>query len=305
MPGVVPACPSKHPRHTAVVSAAKHRRAAFFSASCCICCASSRIRCPDTAAFRFSPPLVARPLTRLAIRSGKSHPGLQTQPQPVRHRFESHRSRAIRPPDRYGRVRAVRDSPSNAATCHRAVPTGTHSTELPGDRRDRHKREPRLGPRRPASPKDSTKSEPQGPLQARGVPGVARCQTAIARFGHESPRFVVPCHDFAVLASHFRDGVGTPEKKCHLRSCSDRRDRAMSGFGRGRSHRRPGNKTKNYCRRFVFGGGPTPFFFALTVRKASVVKRFYSTQPAPRALRTHLRRRPWPYRKLSGCLLWP
>ena len=133
MPGVVPACPSKHPRHTAVVSAAKHRRAAFFSASCCICCASSRIRCPDTAAFRFSPPLVARPLARLAIRSGKSHPDLQTQPQPVRHHFERHRSRAIRPPDRYGRVRAVRDSPSNATTCRRAVPTGTHSEKLPGE----------------------------------------------------------------------------------------------------------------------------------------------------------------------------
>ena len=31
MPGVVPACPTKHPRHTAVVFAEKHRRAAFGS----------------------------------------------------------------------------------------------------------------------------------------------------------------------------------------------------------------------------------------------------------------------------------
>ena len=108
------------------------------------------MRYPATAAFRLSPPLVARPLTRLAIRSGKSHPGLQTQPQPARHRLESHRSRAIRSPGRYGRVRAVRDYPSNAATCNRAVPTGIHSTELPGDRRVRHKREPSLDPRRPA-----------------------------------------------------------------------------------------------------------------------------------------------------------
>ena len=161
------------------------------------------MRCPDTATFRLSPPLVARPLTRLASRSGKSHPGLQAQPQPVRHRFENHRSRAIRPPGRYGRARAVRDSPSNVATCHHAVPSGTRSTEIPGDRRDRHKSELRLGPRRPASPKDSSKSEPKGPLQARGVPGVARCQTAIARFDHESSRFIVPRHDFAVLASHF------------------------------------------------------------------------------------------------------
>ena len=74
-----------------------------------------------TAVFRLSPPLVARSHTCLAIRSGQSHPGLQTQPQPVRHRFESHHSRAIRPPDRHGRVRAVRDCPSNVATCHRLV----------------------------------------------------------------------------------------------------------------------------------------------------------------------------------------
>ena len=157
------------------------------------------MRCPDTAAFPISPPLVARPLARLAIRSGKSHPGFQTQPQPARHRLESHRSRAIRPPERYGRVRAVRDSPSDAATYHRAVPPGTNFPELPGDRRrDRHnKREPRLGSRRPTSPKDRANSEPQGPLQGQGAPGVARYQTAIARFGHESSRFAMPCHDFA------------------------------------------------------------------------------------------------------------
>ena len=34
MPGVVPAFPSKHPRHTAVVFTAKHRRAVFWSAYC-------------------------------------------------------------------------------------------------------------------------------------------------------------------------------------------------------------------------------------------------------------------------------
>ena len=33
------------------------------------------MRCPDTAVFRPSPPLVARSLTRLPICSGKSHPG--------------------------------------------------------------------------------------------------------------------------------------------------------------------------------------------------------------------------------------
>ena len=42
-----------------------------------------------------------------------------TSPTP----FESHHSHshAIRPPDRHGRVRAVRDCPSNVAICHRVV----------------------------------------------------------------------------------------------------------------------------------------------------------------------------------------
>ena len=110
----------------------------------------------------------------------------------------------------------------------------------PSLRRDRHKRKPRLGPRRPASPKDSTESEPQGPLQARGVPGIARYQTAIARFDHESSRFVMPRHDFCGFGQPFSRWGGPPEKKYHLRSCSDRRTRAMSGFSRGRSHGKPG-----------------------------------------------------------------
>ena len=104
------------------------------------------------------------------------------------------------------------------------------------------------------------KSEPQGPLQARGAPGIARCQTAIALFGGESPRPSVtilrpPCHvtvlRFGRLASHFRDGAlgrasrrpdVRKKKKRHLRSCSGLRVRSMSGFGRGRSHGKPGKK---------------------------------------------------------------
>ena len=67
------------------------------------------MRCPDTAAFHLSPPLVARPLTRLAIRSGsKSHPGFHTQPQPVRHVWKAIALARFDHTDRYGRVRAVR-----------------------------------------------------------------------------------------------------------------------------------------------------------------------------------------------------
>ena len=63
------------------------------------------------------------------------------------------------------------------------------------DTTSRKRGRPRLlgRPRRPTSPQNRAKSEPQDPLQARGAPGVARCQTArcaIARFGHEPPRCI-------------------------------------------------------------------------------------------------------------------
>ena len=41
--------------------------------------------------------------------------------QPAGHQSKSHRPRAVRPPGRYGRVRAIRDSPSDVAACHRVV----------------------------------------------------------------------------------------------------------------------------------------------------------------------------------------
>ena len=64
----------------------------------------------------------------LAIRSGQSHPGLQSQPSPARHQLKSHRlGHAIRRPGRCGRVRAVRKSPSDIAACHRAVRRHTFS----------------------------------------------------------------------------------------------------------------------------------------------------------------------------------
>ena len=74
---------------------------------------------PPCSAFR----LLSSPAhsQRLAICSGQSHPGLQTQPPPARQQLKSQRLRAIRRPDRCGRVRAVRNSPSDVAACHRVV----------------------------------------------------------------------------------------------------------------------------------------------------------------------------------------
>ena len=83
--------------------------------------APPRMRCPDTVVFRPSPPLVARSLKRLAIRSGQSHPSLSTHPQEDWQRLKSDSLRAIRPPDRCGRVRTVRNSPSGGIACQVVV----------------------------------------------------------------------------------------------------------------------------------------------------------------------------------------
>ena len=57
----------------------------------------------------------------MAIRSGQSHPGLSTHPQPDWQQLKSCSFCAIRPPDRCGRVRAVRNSPSDVVVCQRVV----------------------------------------------------------------------------------------------------------------------------------------------------------------------------------------
>ena len=90
------------------------------------------MRCPGASVLSLSPPLVALLFTRLAIRSGQSHPGFYTQPhQPGNgRRSKSHRPRAIRPLGRYGGARAIRDSPSDVGACHRVVRRHTCSSPV-------------------------------------------------------------------------------------------------------------------------------------------------------------------------------
>ena len=183
------------------------------------------------AVFRLSPPLVAHSHTRLTIRSGQSHPGLQTQPQPARHRFESHHSRAIRPPDRAmggsePSVTVPRTPPPAIAWCYvvkclfsrRTSTSGASGTNVSCGR----------VPRGPSSTKGRIKAESERSRQARGVPGVARCQTARARdsatnrptIRHDAPSFWV------ILAGHFRARIDLPGEKYHLGSGLDQRDKA-------------------------------------------------------------------------------
>ena len=115
---------------------------------------SARMRCPGASVLCLSPPLVALLLTRLAIRSGQSHPGLYTQP----HQPGSGR-----------RVTALARSDHSAATEEPAPsetlpPTSVHvivwcGGDTPvvlrslGDRCERHKRASRAWSERwPASP---------------------------------------------------------------------------------------------------------------------------------------------------------
>ena len=83
------------------------------------------------------------------------------------------RSHPALPLDRYGRPRAVRDSPSDIAACHRVVLRGTHS---PVTRRATRAREVRAAPwvyTSQSGPKTAPKANQKAPQQAQGVPGVA------------------------------------------------------------------------------------------------------------------------------------
>ena len=73
---------------------------------------------------------------------------------------------------------------SPPAIGHRVVPTGTHSPELPSDRRDRHKREPRAGP----APTTALKASHKVHCRLEERLGVARipdrAATILSRKGH-------------------------------------------------------------------------------------------------------------------------
>ena len=147
------------------------------------------------AVFRLSPPLVAHSHTCLAIRSGQSHPGFQTQPQPVRRRCRVISSLSRDPttrslwagPSRPWLPLERRRLPSCGVVKHlfsRTSTSGASGTNVSCDR----------DPSGPSSTKGRIKAESERSRQARGVPGVARCQTVRAWFGHESSRFAMPHH---------------------------------------------------------------------------------------------------------------
>ena len=86
--------------------------------------------------------------------------------------------------------------------------------------------------REPASPQRPTKSEPQGPQQARGVPGVAQSRTAPSTIRHEEKNDIKR-RDLVISACHLRARVASwgggnwacirPKRRSHPRVFSRRK----------------------------------------------------------------------------------
>ena len=109
---------------------------------------------------------------------------------PARGRLKTHRHRAIRSLDRYGRALAIRDSPSDVAACHRVV--RRHTCCSPATRRSvraTHRARHTWSERWPASPKGRIETEPRGPSQLRGVRGVSTNRTVPITNRHDSSWF--------------------------------------------------------------------------------------------------------------------
>ena len=182
------------------------------------------MRRPDTAAFRLSPPLGARSLTRLAIRSGKSHPGLSTHPQPDWQQLKSHSLRAIRPSNRCGRVRTVHNSPSDMIVCQRAVRRNTCSRVT---RRSTRATEARgasgihVGQPAPKiALKASHKAFPR-PGACLGRTSARLMQPEVWRLRHELSWLEGVCSHrsvFVIFGEAFPSQDGPPERKFHLGS---------------------------------------------------------------------------------------
>ena len=117
--------------------------------------------CPYAAVFRLSAPLVAHSCTRLAIRSGQSHPVSWTQAQPSDwDRMATALSGSGHSTAKEEHAPSVTLPPTSP---HAIVWCGdTPVLQSPDDRRERGKRKPRLGPSHSGQsapkPKDSTKA---------------------------------------------------------------------------------------------------------------------------------------------------
>ena len=89
----------------------------------------------------------------------------------------------------------------------------------------------------------------------RGVARIAPPQLRIVTIRHGLNVFVIILPCFGHFGWPFLSQDGPPEKKSHLESGLNQRDRATAGFGRDRSHGKPSKIF--YCRGFDGGAGAT------------------------------------------------
>ena len=174
---------------------------------------TARMRCPDTAVFRLSPPLVARPLTALGHSQWPEPPGFAdataTSPAAVL-KSSCYRLRATRRPDRCGRVRAVvRNSPSDIAACHRAV---RRQTCYPVTRRSTRATKARTASARVGVGQPAPKAPSEASYEARNKPEECLSSTMAGRPRALLSRNAKKRHNLAIFASHFRGRVDLLKK---------------------------------------------------------------------------------------------
>ena len=122
-----------------------------------------RMRSQDSAVSRLSPPLIVHSLTRLAICSGQSHPCFcrRNRNHPGSGRRATTLTRSDHPTATGESAPSVTPTPKSP---HANVWYGDAPVlQSPDDRYDDTSASCPWGPHRPASPKDRTQSEPQGP----------------------------------------------------------------------------------------------------------------------------------------------
>ena len=163
---------------------------------------------------------------------------------PARGRLKIHRHRAIRSLARYGGARAIRDSPSDVAACHRVV--RRHTCCSPATRRSMRATQARATPGvnvgQPA-PKAASKLSYEARRSSEECVGSARIapsQLRIVTIRHGLKVFVLILPCFGHFGWPFPRWDGPPEKKSHLESGLNQRDRATGGFVVVYTHRKPG-----------------------------------------------------------------
>ena len=115
--------------------------------------------------------------------------------------MKSHRPRAIRPLDRYGGARTIRDSPSDVAACHRVV--RRHTCCSPATRRSMRATQARAAPGVDVGqpgPKAASKLSHEALAAPRSAWGRTNRTVPIMN-RHDSPWFESFCSHFALFWS--------------------------------------------------------------------------------------------------------